>query len=505
MALERWVRLGIVIIFGACSGSSVPTVGPVNLGPPWAGFANQSTHAAQSSAAAQPLVRVLWQTPVDLAPPYKYGVLGAHYGSPAITPANTVLVPVKTGAAGAFRVEARDGSSGTLRWQYASDYVLPAHNWIPAYNLVLTGSRIYFPGAGGKLFYRENPDSAAGTVNEMVFYGLRAYAADKNAYDTAVQIDTPITADMQGDLFFGFSVSTSTPIGLRSGIAKIAPNGQGAWVSAAAAAGDAKITGVAMNAAPALSKDQQTLYVAVTNGTSGYLLALNSATLHTESRVSLIDPSSKEPATLTGDSTSSPTVGPDGDVYYGVLETPLKTHNVRGWLLHFDGTLAAEKTPGSFGWDDTASIVPSAMVPSYKGTSRYLLMTKYNNYGGVGSGNGLNEIAVLDPGAAQPDPIIPSVPVMKEVLTILGPTPDPGYPGGVREWCINTAAVDPSDGAIFANSEDGNLYRWDMATNSFTQRITLTSGLGEAYTPTAIGPDGQVYAINNAVLFAIGS
>ena len=36
------------------------------------------------------------------------------------------------------------------------------------------------------------------------------------------------------------------------------------------------------------------------------------------------------------------------------------------------------------------------MVPSYPGTSRYLLMTKYNNYAGVG-GDGVNKIAVLDP------------------------------------------------------------------------------------------------------------
>jgi hypothetical protein len=43
-----------------------------------------------------------------------------------------------------------------------------------------------------------------------------------------------------------------------------------------------------------------------------------------------------------------------------------------------------------------------------------------------------------------------------------------------------------------------------MATNTLTQKIRLTSGLGESYTPTAVGPDGTVYAINNAVLFAVG-
>jgi hypothetical protein len=48
------------------------------------------------------------------------------------------------------------------------------------------------------------------------------------------------------------------------------------------------------------------------------------------------------------------------------------------------------------------------------------------------------------------------------------------------------------------------LYRWDLVSNSFTQKIQLTSGLGEAYTPTAIGPTGSVLAINNGVLFSVG-
>jgi len=34
--------------------------------------------------------------------------------------------------------------------------------------------------------------------------------------------------------------------------------------------------------------------------------------------------------------------------------------------------------------------------------------------------------------------------------------------------------------------------------------MTLTPGLGEAYTPTIIGGDGAVYAINNGTLFAVG-
>ena len=93
--------------------------------------------------------------------------------------------------------------------------------------------------------------------------------------------------------------------------------------------------------------------------------------------------------------------------------------------------------------------------------------------------------------------------------TKVGPTPDPGNitptsPNAVREWCINTAAVDTVTRCAIVNNEDGKCYRWDFATNTLSQVVTLTAGIGEAYTPTLIGPDGQSYAINNAILFALG-
>jgi hypothetical protein len=303
-------------------------------------------------------------------------------------------------------------------------------------------------------------------------------------------------------------VTAANPAGLVSGIARVDANGNGIWTAAATAAADAAIAKVQMNSAPALSTDAQTLYVAVNAGIvagqvqRGYLLALNSTTLAVKSRVLLLEPVSGTIARVSDDSTASPAVGPDGDVFFGVLESTFGTHNARGWLLHFDATLATQSTPGGFGWDNTPSIVPAAMVPSYAGTSSYLLMTKYNNYRGVGTGNGVNQLAVIDPHATQIDPISGRT-IMKEILTIAGPTLEAGSAIAVKEWCINTAAVDPSRKSILVNSEDGYLYRWDLSVNQLTQRIQLTSGIGESYTPTAIGADGAVYAVNNAVLFSI--
>jgi len=261
---------------------------------------------------------------------------------------------------------------------------------------------------------------------------------------------------------------------------------------------------VAMNSAPALSSDGSTLYVAVSDALGqGYLVAMSAATLAPIGRVALMDPSTGSPARISGDATASPTVGPDGDVYFGVLEATARAHNSRGWLLHFNAALTQQKIPGAFGWDDTASIVPASAVPSYTGSSSYLLATKYNNYAGSGTGTGLNQMAVIDPSRSQPDPIS-AVATMAEVLTILAPTPDPEHPGGVKEWCVNTAAVDPATRSILVNNEDGRIYRWDLATNRLSEQLRFNNGLGESYTPTAVGPDGTVYAINNGQLFAVG-
>ena len=452
-----------------------------------------------------------WQTRVDLNPVYSAnGSLLIHYGSPVITSRNTVLVPVKTGATGGFRLEARSGTDGTLAWSADSDYALPAHGWTPSFNVTLTqGNRVYMPGAGGKLIYRDDADSATGTPQTAVFYGTGAYDAARALYDAAVFVNTPVTIDAQGNLYFGFIVTTANPAGLSSGIARIGADGQGSWVAARGASGNALIAKVAMNSAPALSPDNATLYVAVNSDppegqhASGLLLALDARTLATKGRMPLSDPKTGAAAWVSDNGTSSPTVGPDGDVYYGVLEANTPEHNFRGWLLHYDAALTQTKIPGSFGWDDTASIVPASMVPSYSGSSPYLLASKYNNYAGVGTGDGRNRMAILDPGQSQTD-AISVLPVMREVLTILGPTAAPGFPGAVAEWCINTVAVDPLTNSVLVNNEDGRLYRWNLASNQLTEQIRFNSGYAEAYTPTAVGPDGVIYAINNAVLFAVG-
>jgi hypothetical protein len=472
----------------------------------WPGYAYNSQHSGLSPSTSQPLMSIHWQTPVDLQQPGG----GIHYGSPLITPRNNVIVTVKTQSGGTFRLDCRKGSNGALLWTQTTDYVLPPHNWMPPCTSTLTPrDALATPAIGGTVLVRSNADLANSPVTRQVFYGLAAYNAAPATYNSFVKVSTPITSDARGNLYFGFLVTNPTPNNLISGLARLDPQGNGTWISAAAAANDGTMSQVSLNCAPALSNDGLVVYVAVHDSSEqGYLLGLNSVTLAPLYKVRLKDPRSGQNAWVADYSTASPTVGPDGEVYYGVLESPFPSNNDRGWMLHFNSTLTTTLIPGAFGWDDTATTFPSSAVPQYTGSSPYLLMTKYNNYAGIGSGDGLNKVAVLDPHASQVDPITGAL-VMQEILLKVGPTPDPpnqtpSTPNAVREWCINTAAVDVATKGAMVNNEDGKLYRWDFASNTLSQVVTLTAGVGEAYTPTCIGPDGTVYAINDAILFAVG-
>ena len=507
MRVSARQRFAATFMLG-CSALALGSM-PARANPIWGGYAGDAQHTALSSVASMPLDQILWQIQVDQAPQYSGNDLLIHYGSPLVTQADTVIVPVKTAADGGFQVQALNAATGTVKWTQTTDYILPPHRWTPSFSPTLTPSgRLYMPGAGGTIYYRDNPDAATGASGQLAFFGQSNYAANAAALNNSVYISTPITSDAAGNIYFGYKVTGTNPLGLQSGVAKIAADGTGTWVSAAAASGDSGLTQVAMNAAPALSADGKTVYVAVSSGNFGRgdLVALNSSNLTTAAVRPLIDPLTGANSVIADDGTASPTVGPDGRVYFGVLESPF--HTSKGWLLSFDGQLnpTGGKPAGGFGWDDTASIVPASMVPSYHGTSSYLLMTKYNNYVETG-GDGVNKLAILDPNDTMTDPRTGAT-VMNIVESIAGPTPDlnfyPNYLNAVREWCINTAVVDPFTDSVLANSEDGKLYRWDLATNTLKESVVLTPGIGEAYTPTVIGPHGMVLAINNGTLFAVG-
>ena len=355
----------------------------------WPGYAHDPQHSCLSGLASQLPQKIRWSTPVDLAPQYTGSLLYIHYGTPVITAANTVILPVKTGATGGFQVEALNASTGAVLWTLSTDYAVPSHGWFPICGITLTpnDAAVAVPGAGGTIYVQSSPNVTGGATTQLAFYGLANYMANPVAFSAAIQICTPVSSDGQGNLYFGYLSSGAAlpgyPNGLPSGLARISSTGVGTFISAADMCGDSSMQKVAYNCAAAFSMDGTTVYVAVNNGSSGYLCALNSTTLVRQSSVYLLDPRSTAgsplAANVTDNSSASPTVGPDGDIYYGVLESNLGSNNYRGWLLHFSSDLGTAKLPGQFGWDDTASVVPASAVPSYTGPSSYLLLTKDNN------------------------------------------------------------------------------------------------------------------------------
>ena len=167
--------------------------------------------------ATQPLDRIVWQTPVDLAPQYLANGVAAHpLRLAGRHDAQHRGVPVKTGAAGGFRVEARAGATGALAVVGADRLLLPPHNWMPRYNVALTQRRrLYCAG-------RRRQAALCATTR------TRPAARCNASCSTAPPPTTPIARHVRrapcsstrrsrsmrsGNVFFGFHVTGAEPGG----------------------------------------------------------------------------------------------------------------------------------------------------------------------------------------------------------------------------------------------------------------------------------------------------
>ena len=202
-----------------------------------------------------------------------------------------------------------------------------------------------------------------------------------------------------------------------------------------------------------------------------------------------VDPATGEqPAGRVIDqSSSSPTVAPDGSVLYGAYS---RYNFARGHLFKFSAA-GQFQAAFDFGWDSTPAIYP------HDGT--YSIAIKDNHYdANCCPGNG----------APPPGPYY-----IAQLNTSLVPewqfkstTIDADHPNGF-EWCINAPAID-ANGTVYANSEDGNVYAIPQGhTGVFTtpsSKLFLRIAIGAAYTPLAIGADGKLYTENDGYLFVVG-
>jgi hypothetical protein len=121
----------------------------------------------------------------------------------------------------------------------------------------------------------------------VAFFGLDAFERDKTGFTSTVFVNTPLTADSLGNVFLVSACRARRR--LRSARSRaVSPEllrmDRRRTCLRAYAAADVAITRTTHNSAPALSNDEQTLYVVVKAGTTNtyaYLLGLDSRTLQT--------------------------------------------------------------------------------------------------------------------------------------------------------------------------------------------------------------------------------
>ena len=221
-----------------------------------------------------------------------------------------------------------------------------------------------------------------------------------------------------------------------------------------------------------------------------------------------VDPGTNEPppARVLDDSSSTPTIAPDGSIFYGSYSA---YNYAQGHMLHFSAN-GDFLNSFFFGWDNTPAIFP------HGGT--YSVIFKNNHYPGG--------TYCIDPNWC---------PAPRTNADLLGPESyfvtqfDPNlniewnfqntntqsctrnpdgtitcvsdHPNGF-EWCVNAAVVD-ANGVVYANSEDGNLYAIGQG-GTLIQNIFQQLAIGAAYTPASMDNSGRIYSQNDGHLFVVG-
>jgi hypothetical protein len=224
-----------------------------------------------------------------------------------------------------------------------------------------------------------------------------------------------------------------------------------------------------------------------------------------------VDPGTNEPppARVLDDSSSTPTVAPDGSIFYGAYTA----YNwLQGHMVHFDSN-GNFLDSFNFGWDNTPAIWP------HNGT--YSVVFKNNHYGGPGLGDYCADpnwcpersnpnASFLGPEqyfVSQFDPNLNLQWSFRNTNTnSCTRNPDgtiscvSDHPNGF-EWCVNAAVVD-ANGVVYANSEDGNLYAIGQG-GVLLQNIFQNLAIGAAYTPASLDNKGRIYSQNDGFLFVV--
>jgi outer membrane protein assembly factor BamB len=547
------VRFLIPLIGPLLMASSSHRAGPGRC--EWSQWGQSSAHDGQVCAAGQPTEGILARMTVD---PFVDDdgdpLLGPldHQQVPLSDDEGHVFVMRKTGVSGdptsiVWTERGLRWHRGSLeeRWSFASD-------WKPAplstrgkalFQPALTARFLYIPGAGGTLF---KVDKRNGHVKDRIRpfpgpidpqrYVVGGVTADRdgNVYYNVVKVDplAPLTADVLEAWLVKVTprghVRKADYTGLIPGAPAPAdpcfltfndavPRPPRPWPPPPQPDGSPTLPPQraclsqrpALDATPAVGRDGTIFAVTRAHGAVNYsyLLALRpdlrlkwAASLREQLHDGCgfeaepacrpgatpgVDPATNlPPAGQAADgSSSSPVALPDGGVVYGALTL---YNGLRGHLMKFDreGDFVASSI---FGWDITPAL--------YRHDGTYSLVLKDNYYF-----DGVFFITQLDADL--------NVEWQYEATNTQScrRLPDGTLEceefGATFEWCISAPAVD-RQGIVYGTSADGFLYVIEQG-GAERGRFFLDQTAFAAYTPTAIDPEGRIYAMNNGELFVIG-
>jgi outer membrane protein assembly factor BamB len=348
--------------------------------------------------------------------------------------------------------------------------------WEPVFHAAVGNGFVYVPGASGSIHKVRETDGTV--IADFLPFGTY----------TNVFVSSPLTLDAAGNLYYNVLALdnefpwTAEPRG--SWLVKISPQGFITKATYASLVPDqiqmcvggltpCGLQRAALNVAPVLSPDGQTIYTvsrAQFFSWSAYLIAASTKDLSAKWDTYLFGKVRPGEAAYVFDlASSSPTVAPDGSILFGTLSS------VDGFMMKFspEGKYLAAF---NFGWDSTPAI--------YAHDGTYSVILKDNLYGNSGP----YFIAQLNAD-------------MVEEWSFRNDSIDVDHPHGY-EWCVNAPAVD-ANGTVYANSEDGNVYVIDQ-TGKLKGKMFLRTSIEAAYTPVALGPDGKIYTENDGDVFVLG-
>ncbi|HUI40349.1 MAG TPA: hypothetical protein VL523_00120 [Terriglobia bacterium] len=378
----------------------------------------------------------------------------------------------------------KNGALATL-WNFQSDWK-PEPNgrgysglggWEPVFHAALSNGYVFVPGFSGSIYKLNEADGTP-----------VAHIAPFGTSDSNVFVSGPLTVDHSGNVYYNaLKLDPSNPWGADvkgAWLVRVTAGGRVAAVKYTTLVPNAPASGgtsdapcgsqrPGVNVAPAISIDGQTVYTvsrAQLCSSQSYVVAVDAKTLAPVWQTTLNQHGAA--GWVADQSSSTPSVAPDGSVFYGALGG----NGSRGYLMKFSST-GQFLVSYSFGWDETPAV--------YAHDGTYSLIIKDNHY---------------DTGG--PYYITQLSSDLQIEWQFKNTTIDRDHPDGY-EWCVNAPAVD-ADGTVYANSEDGNVYVIDPG-GTLKGNIFLRLAVGAAYTPIAVGFDGKIYTENDGDMFVVGN